>query len=818
MFKKLFDKNKRMIKGYSKIVQQCNALEPEIRNYTQDDFLNKTGEFKKRLESGETPDDLMVEAFALVRESARRTTEMRPFDVQIIGAICLHKGKIAEMKTGEGKTLAATMPMYLNTLSGKGTHLATVNDYLAKRDAHWMGPVYEFLGLTVGYIQAGMTPKERKPAYDADVTYGTANEFGFDYLRDNLVYSLGDKVQRGHNFVIVDEADSILIDEARTPLIISGPSEASSSMYKQFAFYAKRFQKEKDYIVNEKDRTVTLTEEGIEKAENLLGIDNLYDPSHYQQLFHLLNALKAVNLYRRDDNYVVTNEGEIVIVDEFTGRLLAGRRYSEGLHQAIEAKENVKIKEETITYATITFQNYFKLYDKISGMTGTAATEEPEFISIYDAEVAVIPTNEPVIRDDKDDQIYKTAEEKNEAIVQELSERYGKGQPVLVGTTSIEKSELLSSMLQKKGVPHEVLNAKHHEREAEIVANAGQQKMVTIATNMAGRGTDIKLKEGVVGLGGLYVLGTERHESRRIDNQLIGRAGRQGDPGESRFFLSLHDELIRLFGGEKLQGIMTTLRMKPGEPIEHPLLSRVISSAQKKIEGIHFAIRKRLYELDSVMDQQRSAIYSHRDWLLKGENLDSHLGEMIEDVVERKLSGLERIESAEQFRSLLGFLPEEVLKSFDHRKALSDLHQDIVIALKEIYNEKKASFGSEFPTVMKYLMLRMIDERWRRHLESIEHLKDSVGLRAYGQKDPVMEFKKESYMLFESTVDALYDDVISVLSRMVRVDSERAREEATKDLKNLSFVHSEFSQPREREKKQEKKASTSRKKRFKVKR
>ncbi len=818
MFKKLFDKNKRLVKSYRRIVEKCNQLEPTIRDYSEDDFINKTSEFKRRLENGETFDDILVEAFALVREAARRTVGMRPFDVQLIGAMCLHKGKIAEMKTGEGKTLAATMPMYLNALTGKGTHLATVNDYLARRDADWMGPVYEYMGLSVGYIQAGMSPSERKPAYEADITYGTANEFGFDYLRDNLVYSLKDKVQRGHNFVIVDEADSILIDEARTPLIISGPSEASSSMYKQFAFYAKRFQREKDYIVNEKDRTVTLTEEGIEKAESILGIDNLYDPAHYQQLFHLLNALKAVNLYRKDDDYVVTNEGEIVIVDEFTGRLLPGRRYSEGLHQAIEAKENVKIKEETITYATITFQNYFKLYDKISGMTGTAATEESEFISIYDAEVAVIPTNEPVIRQDRDDLIYRTAEEKYNAIVEELTERYEKGQPVLVGTTSIEKSELLSDMLQRKGIPHEVLNAKHHEREAEIVANAGQKKTITIATNMAGRGTDIKLGEDVVELGGLYVLGTERHESRRIDNQLVGRSGRQGDPGESRFFLSLEDELVRLFGGEKLQGIMTTLRMKPGEPIEHPLLSRVISSAQKKIEGIHFAIRKRLYELDSVMDQQRSAIYAHRNWLLKGEDLDSHLEEMIDDVVDRRLSGLERVEDADQLRSIFGFLPEAALESINHQQAVAVLREDVLDALKGIYEQKKAAFGEEFPTVMKYLMLRMIDERWRRHLESIEHLKDSVGLRAYGQKDPVLEFKRESYMLFENTVDSLYDDVISVLCRMVRVDSERAREEASKELSNLSFVHSEFAQPREKEKKQEKKVSAARKKRFKVKR
>lgn len=740
---------------------------------------------------------------------------MRAFDVQLMGAMALNEGKIAEMKTGEGKTLVATMPLYLNALTGKGCHLATVNDYLAKRDAGWMGPVYEYLGMKAGFIQASMDPVNRKEAYNCDITYGTANEFGFDYLRDNLVYSLENKVQRGHNFVIVDEADSILIDEARTPLIISGPAEDSSSLYRQFAFFAKRFQQEKDFLVDEKDRTVTLTDEGIAKAEKLLQIDNLYDPSNYDYLFHLLNALKAMTLYRKEVDYLVSQEGEVVIVDEFTGRLLQGRRYSEGLHQAIEAKENVQIRQESITFATITFQNYFKLYEKVSGMTGTAATEEAEFISMYNTPVAVIPTNREVVRVDKEDLIYKSREEKNEAIIEEIVRRYEKGQPVLVGTTSIEKSEQLSNLLKKKGVPHEVLNAKYHEREAEIVAKAGQAKTVTIATNMAGRGTDIKLGEGVVDLGGLFVLGTERHESRRIDNQLVGRSGRQGDPGESRFYLSTEDDLLRLFGGERMQSIMTTLKIERGQPIEHPLLSRIISSSQKKIEGIHFEIRKRLFELDSVMDQQRSAIYAHRDWVLKGEELDSNISEIIHDVVERRVDGLQTMPSREEIRSSFAFLSPDSLTRLSESKTIEELKESAIKLLEDTYQEKKKSFGKEFPQVMKYIMLRMIDERWRRHLETVDHLKDSVGLRAYGQKDPVIEFKKESYELFQQLTDSLYDDIASAIVRIVKVDSDKAQQKADKEFKNLQAVHSEFGTAEKKSDSSGKKKST---KRFKVKR
>jgi len=812
----LFDKNKRILKKYSALVKKINTLAGEMEALPAEQFPEKTEEFKERLKKGEALDSLMPEAFALVREAAKRTVGMWPFDVQVMGAIALHEGKIAEMKTGEGKTLVATMPMYLNALTEKGAHLATVNDYLAKRDANWMGPVYEYLGLTVGYIQSSMEPSKRKLAYQCDVTYGTANEFGFDYLRDNLVYDLENKVQRGHNYVIVDEADSILIDEARTPLIISGPSADSSSMYRQFAFIAKRFTIDEDFTVNEKERTVSLTDKGIEKAEKLLNLENLYDPNNYKYLFHLLNALKARMLFKKDVDYIV-NDGEVIIVDEFTGRLLPGRRYSEGLHQAIEAKENVKIREESMTFATITFQNYFKMYEKIAGMTGTAATEEAEFISIYGAEVVVIPTNKPVVRKDRDDLIYRTMEEKYEAVVTEIEKRYKKGQPVLVGTTSIEKSELISSKLRKKGIPHEVLNAKRHEREAEIVAKAGEKGTVTIATNMAGRGTDIKLGEGVKELGGLFVLGTERHESRRIDNQLIGRSGRQGDPGESRFFLSLEDDLIRLFGGEKIGSVMNTLKMKPGEPIEHPLLSKIINSAQKKIEGIHFSIRKRLYELDSVVDKQRSAIYAHRNWLLSGENFDDHVKEIFEDVISRRLDELGEAPPQERLKEIFPFIPARLLDSVKATD-IANLREGIMEALLKVYEEKKKEFAEEFVKVFKFLMLRMIDERWRKHLEAIEHLKDSVGLRAYGQKDPVLEFKKESYTLFQDMIDGLYDDVVTVLTRLVKIDSEKVEKKAKSEINNLNYIHSDFSTVSSKATEKKGTRKSAYKKRFKIKR
>ncbi|MGB4458940.1 MAG: preprotein translocase subunit SecA, partial [Defluviitoga tunisiensis] len=659
-------------------------------------------------------------AFAVVREASRRILNMRHFDVQIMGGIALHEGKITEMKTGEGKTLVATLPIYLNALTGKNVHLATHNDYLAKRDAKWMGPVYEFLGLTVGFIQANMKPEDRKKAYQANVTYGTANEFGFDYLRDNLVYDKSDKVQRGHFYAIVDEADSILIDEARTPLIISGPADTPSDLYRRFASQAKKFIPEKDYTIDEKQKTIALTEEGISKAERMLSIDNLYDPNNIQYLFHLLNALKALNFFKKDRDYII-QDGEIIIVDEFTGRLLPGRRYSEGLHQAIEAKEGVKIKEESMTFATITFQNYFRMYEKLAGMTGTAKTEEDEFKSIYNTEVVVIPTNEPVIREDKNDLIYKTKEEKYKAIVDEIVKRYEKGQPVLVGTTSIENSELLSEMLKKRGIPHEVLNAKYHEREAEIVAKAGQKHAVTIATNMAGRGTDIKLGEGVTELGGLFVLGTERHESRRIDNQLIGRAGRQGDPGESRFILSFEDDLLRLFGGDRMKNMMNTLKIEDGQPIEHKMLTHIIQDSQKKVEGIHFSIRKRLYEFDSVMDKQRTVIYNHRDWILEQGNYDEHMKEIIADVVDRLVDACwneseEKIDKAVLSQKLKQYLIIADLKGDN----TEEVKEEVFNLFWRRYSEKKEEFGEDFNKVAKFVMLRIIDDKWRHHLDSIE--------------------------------------------------------------------------------------------------
>ncbi|HOB16983.1 MAG TPA: preprotein translocase subunit SecA [Defluviitoga sp.] len=787
------DKNKSLLKKYEKITNTVNEFEKEMMSLSDNELAGKTEEFKKRINNGESLDDILPEAFAVVREASRRILNMRHFDVQIMGGIALHEGKITEMKTGEGKTLVATLPIYLNALTGKNVHLATHNDYLAKRDAKWMGPVYEFLGLTVGFIQANMKPEDRKKAYQANVTYGTANEFGFDYLRDNLVYDKSDKVQRGHFYAIVDEADSILIDEARTPLIISGPADTPSDLYRRFASQARKFIPDKDYTIDEKQKTIALTEEGISKAERMLSIDNLYDPNNIQYLFHLLNALKALNFFKKDRDYII-QDGEIIIVDEFTGRLLPGRRYSEGLHQAIEAKEGVKIKEESMTFATITFQNYFRMYEKLAGMTGTAKTEEDEFKSIYNTEVVVIPTNEPVIREDKNDLIYKTKEEKYKAIVDEIVKRYEKGQPVLVGTTSIENSELLSEMLKKRGIPHEVLNAKYHEREAEIIAKAGQKHAVTIATNMAGRGTDIKLGEGVTELGGLFVLGTERHESRRIDNQLIGRAGRQGDPGESRFILSFEDDLLRLFGGDRMKNMMNTLKIEDGQPIEHKMLTHIIQDSQKKVEGIHFSIRKRLYEFDSVMDKQRTVIYNHRDWILEQGNYDEHMKEIIADVVDRLVDACwneseEKIDKAVLSQKLKQYLIIADLKGDN----TEEIKEEVFNLFWRRYSEKKEEFGEDFNKVAKFVMLRIIDDKWRHHLDSIEALKESVNLRSYGQKDPVMEFKRESYILFDKMVDSIYDDIINYLMRIVRVIPEKEEKEAMKAYSNLSFIHNDMS-------------------------
>jgi len=810
----LFDKNKKLLKKYSKMVEKINVLEPEIEKLSDDELKAKTPEFKKRLENGETLDDILFEAFALVRETAKRVVKMRHFDVQLMGGIAMHEGIIAEMKTGEGKTLVATLPLYLNALTGKNCQLATHNDYLAKRDAEWMAPIYEFLGLKVGFIQAGMGKEDRKAAYEADITYGTANEFGFDYLRDNLVYEMDDKSQRGHYFTIVDEADSILIDEARTPLIISGPSDTPSELYRRFSHLSKKFEEEKDYTIDEKQKTISLTEEGIEKAENLLQLDNLYDPDNIKYLFHLLNSLKARIFFKKDKDYII-REGEVVIVDEFTGRLLQGRRYSEGLHQAIEAKEGVQIKQESLTYATITFQNYFRMYDKLSGMTGTAKTEEDEFSQIYNCDVVVIPTNKPVVRQDNNDSIYQTIKGKYSAIVKEIEERHKTGQPMLVGTTSIDKSELLSSMLKKRGVPHEVLNAKQHEREAEIVANAGQKNAVTIATNMAGRGTDIKIDDEVKNLGGLYVIGTERHESRRVDNQLIGRSGRQGDPGESRFFLSFEDDVLRLFGGEKMKSIMSTLKIEEGQPIEHKLLSNVIRDAQKKVEGIHFSMRKRLYEMDSVMDNQRNSIYTHRNWILNQDDYTEHLKEIYEDVVDRisesawndKAGVIEKDYVKNKLESLL-------IISDIKSESVSELKEELMSLMWDKFEDKKEEFGEHFNKISKFVMLRIIDDKWRAHLDAIEHLKEAVGLRAYGQKNPNMEFKKESYYMFSKLVDDIYDTIVDYLMRITRVDPNKEETETKKQTINLNFVHGDASVVDSQKEKQKSKKSFAAKKGF----
>ncbi len=855
-----------MLKRYRKIVHRINELEGELRALPFSQIRKRALELREKVEK-DGPDPHVVEAFALAREAARRTLGMRPFDVQVIGGLVLHDGKIAEMKTGEGKTLAATMPIFLNALTGKGVHLVTVNDYLARRDATWMGPIYLSLGLSVGVInqlgksyevvwkdperamkaieenlsvwpegfedevlpedmmnqealeafQVELREISRREAYEKDVTYGTNNEFGFDYLRDNLVYDVSDKVQRGHHYAIVDEVDSILIDEARTPLIISGPSKENPSVYRFFAQLAKAFKKDEDFVIDEKARTVILTEKGIEKAEKRLNIENLYDPANVKLLYHLLNALKALHLYKKDVDYVVMNN-EVIIVDEFTGRLLPGRRYSGGLHQAIEAKEGVPVRAESITYATITFQNYFRMYEKLAGMTGTAKTEEEEFIQVYGMEVVVVPTHKPMIRVDHDDLIYRTEEEKFNAVVEEIVKRYEKGQPVLVGTTSIEKSERLSRMLKKRGIPHEVLNAKHHEKEAQIIAKAGQKGAVTIATNMAGRGTDIKLGPGVAELGGLYVIGTEHHEARRIDNQLRGRAGRQGDPGESRFFVSLEDDLLRIFGAEQIGKIMNILKVEPGEPIYHPMLTKLIEKIQKKVEGINFSIRKSLMEMDEVLDKQRDAVYSFRDYLLTEENYDDQVREIFEDVVDRRMrTFIQRTDwdlkgLAESFSSFPAEIGLQDVAKGDFKRE-EEIREFLIEKLWNAYERKKEELGQEYTRVMRFLMLRIIDENWRQYLEEAEHVKDAVRLRAYGQKDPILEFKRETYRMFDEMMALVFDTIAEWILR-VRKISEKAEEEAKKEIESVKAVHEEFSLVRS----EEKKSSRRYKKRLKVKR
>ncbi len=772
IFRKIFKSyNERYLKGLSPIVDKINRLEAEVRKLSDAELQAKTWEFKDRISQGASLDDLLPEAFAVVREVSRRVLGMRPFDVQLVGGIVLHQGKIAEMKTGEGKTLVATMPVYLNALLGRGVHVVTVNDYLARRDSEWMGKIYRFLGLSVGCIVHGLEDKERKEAYRADVTYGTNNEFGFDYLRDNMKFRLEDMVQRELYYAIVDEVDSILIDEARTPLIISGPSEKSTELYYRINRIIPRLKKDVHFTVDEKSNTVALTEEGVAKVEELLGVNNLYDPKNIDLIHHVNQALKAHYLFKRDVHYVV-KAGKVVIVDEFTGRLMPGRRYSDGLHQALEAKEGVRIENENQTLATITFQNYFRMYDKLAGMTGTAETESEEFAKIYNLDVIVIPTHKKMIRIDYPDCIYKTEKEKFKAVVEEIKELHKQGRPVLVGTVSIEKSERLSSMLKRAGIPHQVLNAKHHEKEAEIIAKAGQKGAVTISTNMAGRGTDIVLGEGVAELGGLHVIGTERHESRRIDNQLRGRAGRQGDPGSSRFYLSLEDDLMRIFASDRIARIMDKVGMEEGVPIENKIVTRAIENAQKQVEAYNFSIRKQLLEFDDVMNHQREIIYKQRKEALAGGNLKEVIHNMIYDVIElivdeycNEEMGPDEwdIESLKkEFSTIFGFVPD--VSAAEDGRGLDELKENLINQAIRRYGEREKELGEDlFRQLESFILLQNVDNHWKDHLLSMDHLKEGIGLRGYGQEDPLVAYKREAHQLFDEMIQRIKTDTVRML-------------------------------------------------------
>ena len=784
--KKVFGtRNDREVKRIQVIVDQINQLEASIGKLSDDQLLAKTCEFKARLKEGATLDDILPEAFAVVRETGLRTLKMRHFDVQMIGGVVLHEGKIAEMKTGEGKTLAATLPVYLNSLEGKGSHVVTVNDYLAKRDSEWMGTIYEFLGLTVGRIYHDMPEEERREAYNCDVTYGTNNEFGFDYLRDNMKFSSEQFVQRDLNFAIVDEVDSILIDEARTPLIISGPAEESTLKYDEACKVIPKLRKEKDFQVDEKAKTAALNDEGIGAVEKILDIENLYDPQNIETLHCIQQALKAHALFKNEVDYVV-NDGEVVIIDEFTGRMMPGRRYSDGLHQALEAKEGVKIENENQTLASVTFQNYFRMYDKLSGMTGTADTEAEEFNSIYNLEVIVAPTNKEMVRDDCSDLIYRTEDEKFEALIEEIRGCNESGQPVLVGTISIEKSEQLSHRLKKCGIKHNVLNAKHHEKEAEIIAQAGHKKGVTIATNMAGRGTDIVLGEGVSELGGLHITGTERHESRRIDNQLRGRSGRQGDPGSSRFYLSLEDDLMRIFGSEKISGIMGKLGMENGEPIEHPMVSKAVANAQKKVEAHNFDIRKHLLEYDDVMNKQREVFYGLRRDILNNENHREMLLEMADELVNEVLNDIasEKIYPEEwDIQALDEYMMRQFMVPIKKQEDALEIGSSLSLPLENCDREKLHNAIMESvqscyaikeegidPNMMrqleKMIMLQVIDNLWKDHLLGMDHLKDGVGLRGYAQKNPLTEYKKEGFEMFSKMMHQIREGVTEYLFKV----------------------------------------------------
>ncbi|MGE3540827.1 MAG: preprotein translocase subunit SecA [Candidatus Tectimicrobiota bacterium] len=820
LLRKVFgSQNDREIKRLQPLVAQTNQHEAAFAKLSLEELRACTPAFRQRVEQGESLDSLLPEAFAVVREVSRRLLNMRHFDVQLIGGAVLHEGKIAEMKTGEGKTLVATLPVYLNSLLGQGVHVVTVNDYLARRDAEWMSPLYQALGLSVGVIQHDMNDLARRQAYAASVTYGTNNEFGFDYLRDNMKFSRGEFVQRPLHYAIVDEVDSILIDEARTPLIISGPAEESTDKYYHLDRIIPRLQKDTDFTIDEKSRSVALTEEGVAKAERLLSIDNLYDPTHIEILHHLTQALRAHALFKRDVDYVV-KDGEVLIVDEFTGRLMPGRRYSEGLHQALEAKEHLKVANENQTLASITFQNYFRMYTKLAGMTGTADTEATEFHAIYKLDVVVIPTNRSLIRQEYPDVVYRTEREKFQAVVEEIRALHQQGRPVLVGTISIEKSEHLSALLQRQGIPHNILNAKQHEREAEIIAQAGRQGAVTISTNMAGRGTDILLggnpdflarqacklgsadpeysakleqaraqclleHEAVVDLGGLHILGTERHEARRIDNQLRGRAGRQGDPGSSRFFLSLEDDLLRIFGSDRISGIMARLGMEEGEPIEHSMITKAIENAQRKVEGHNFEIRKHLLEYDDVMNKQREVVYNQRHDVLEADDIVALVEDMSNEVLgdlydthvpqeayvdDWDLDGLcEAV--ARQYGVNLG-LTHENIAALDREALLTQIQT----ALKTHYAAKRQTIGEEhYQALARWVVLQVIDKYWKDHLLAMDYLKEGIGLRGYGQKNPLNEYKREAFEMFVSMTDRIKAEAVEYMYKveLAGVDEEQ---------------------------------------------
>ena len=815
-------KNERELKRIQPIVQRINQIEPKILPLSDDQLRAKTSEFKERIGRGESLEEILPEAFAVVREAARRTLGERHFDVQLVGGIVLHEGRIAEMATGEGKTLVATLSAYLNALKGEGVHIVTVNDYLAKRDSEWMGVIYRLLGLSVGVILHELNDEERKKAYRCDIAYGTNNEFGFDYLRDNMKFSIEDYAQRDLNYAIVDEVDSILIDEARTPLIISGPAEESTDKYYKINRIIPSLKQGNDYQLEEKSHTAFLTEEGIFHVEKLLHVENLYDPRNIETLHHVNQGLRAHTLFKRDVDYVV-KEGQVVIVDEFTGRLMPGRRWSDGLHQAVEAKENVRIENENQTLATVTFQNYFRMYRKLAGMTGTADTEAAEFRKIYNLDVVVIPTNMPLIRTNYPDVIYKSEEEKFCAAAREIEELHRSGRPVLVGTISIEKSERLSQMLKRRGIPHNVLNAKHHEREAEIIAQAGRVGAVTLSTNMAGRGTDILLggnpkflaktmvdekadaeaiqkdyekalaivqkeKEKVIQLGGLHVLGTERHEARRIDNQLRGRSGRQGDPGSSRFYLSLEDDLLRIFGSERISSIMDRLGIEEDQPIEHRLVTKAIENAQRRVEAHNFEIRKHLLEYDNVMNQQREVIYSQRREVLAGEDLKDSVIEMIEEQAEG-IVDLYTDEKAHPEDWDLRGLQDAVYQQFSFRWEVPSEEEDglnqehlkelLLQRVKDVYEKKEEEFGAATLRYLeKVIMLQSVDHHWKDHLLAIDQLKEGIGLRGYGQKDPRIEYQREAYQMFLEMLDRIKKDTIEKLFAI-----QIAKEEEVKEMK-----------------------------------